>query len=300
MSTLTSTDVVSEQSVDSVRPITALDLAWMGALLFLLLALYFGIFVKLVHDWYTLPDFSHGFVIPFVVGYLIWRQWGRLEAAERFPSWRGLWLVVPGLLLLLLGVLGAELFLARVSFVVVLAGMIWLLAGGAVLKLLRFPLFVMLLGIPLPQVVFNQITLPLQLLASSLAATVLPLLHVPVLREGNVMQLPSMQLEVAEACSGIRSLMSLFTLAVLYVYFAERSTAKRLLIVAASLPVAVVANAFRIVGTGVLVQFWSPERALGFFHEFSGLIIFAVSLAMMVGVHWLLSVRGAADTGVRA
>ncbi len=258
--------------------------AW-AILVFLFLSLYVGVLIKLVHDWYTLPDFSHGFVIPFFVGFLVWRERRALELTPVSPSWKGLWLLLPGLALLLLGTLGAELFLSRVSILMVAGGTLWLLAGKAMLVKLRFPLFVSLLAIPIPAVVFNQITFPLQLVASNLAAAILPLLQVPVLREGNIIQLASIQLEVAEACSGIRSLMSLFTLAVLFSYFAERTWLRRVLLVTASLPIAVMANAFRVVGTGVLVQYWNPERALGFFHEFSGLLMFAVSLTMLFVLH---------------
>jgi len=139
--------------------------------------------------------------------------------------------------------------------------------------------------IPIPTIVFNQITFPLQLLASWLSAGVLSWLGVPVLREGNVIVLPAMALEVAEACSGIRSLMSLATLAVIYGYMMDRSISVRVLLAFASVPIAVVANGSRIVGTGLLVQYWDPDRAEGFFHTFSGWLIFVVSLVMLYVLH---------------
>jgi exosortase len=262
-----------------------------GPIVFLALTLYFSVFVKLVHDWFTLPDFSHGAIVPFFVGFLIWRRRDVFRSLPMEQSWAGLWLLIPGLGLLLLGVLGAELFLARVSFLFVVGGSIWLLMGRRYLLELKFPFLVAFLGIPMPQVIFNQITLPLQLLASDIASTVLPLFHVPVLRNGNIIQLPAFPLEVAEACSGIRSLMSLFTLAVLYGYFAEHKLWKRVLLALASVPIAVLANAIRIIGTGLLVQFWNPERALGFFHEFSGVLMFVVSLTSLFGLHTLMNSR---------
>jgi exosortase len=146
-------------------------------------------------------------------------------------------------------------------------------------------LFVLLLAIPLPAVLFNQITFPLQLMASRLASVMLPWAGVPVLREGNVIQLPAMQLEVAEACSGIRSLLSLFTLAVIYGYFLERNVGRRVLLALASVPIAVAANVARIFGTGLCVQYWDPDKAMGFFHEFSGWLMFVVSLACLYLVH---------------
>ncbi|WP_244501941.1 exosortase/archaeosortase family protein [Terriglobus roseus] len=253
--------------------------------LFLVFSLYFSVLLKLVHDWYVLPDFSHGFLIPIFVGYLVWARSKKLQEIAVSPTWLGLWLLLPGLALLLLGVLGSELFLARLSFLLVASGMIWLLAGGRMLMALRLPLAVCLLAIPIPQVIFNQVALPLQLLSSWAASAVLPLFHVPVFREGNIIRLPSISLEVAEACSGIRSLMSLFTLAVLYGYFAERSNARRWILIACSVPVAVCANMLRIVGTGLLVQQRGAEVALGFFHEFSGLLMFLFSLVLLLILH---------------
>jgi len=150
---------------------------------------------------------------------------------------------------------------------------------------LRFPLLVLVLAIPFPAILFNQITFPLQLLASRIASDILPLLGVPTLHEGNVIELPVMKLEVAEACSGIRSLMSLFTLAVFYGYFLERTNRRRVLLALASIPIAVAANVARIVGTGLCVQYWDPDKALGFFHEFSGWVMFVISLACLYLVH---------------
>jgi exosortase len=141
--------------------------------------------------------------------------------------------------------------------------------------------------IPIPSILFNQITFPLQLLASKVAAQVLPWMGVPVFREGNVIQLPAMALEVAEACSGIRSLLSLATLAIIYGYLLERRTPLRVGLAVASIPIAVAANSLRIVGTGLLVQYWDPDKAEGFFHTFSGWLIFVVSLAMLFLLHRL-------------
>ncbi len=197
-------------------------------------------------------------------------------------------LIVPGLFLLLVGVFGADLFLARTSFLLLLAGLVWTLMGKAMLNTMKFPLFVLLLAIPLPALILNQITFPLQLLASRVASDLLPLAGVPVLREGNVIQLPALQLEVAEACSGIRSLMSLFTVAVIFGYFLERGTLRRTILALASIPIAVAANSIRIFGTGLCVQYWDPDKAMGFFHEFSGWLIFLVSLCCLYLVHLLL------------
>lgn len=251
----------------------------------LVVLLYRGIAVKLVNDWYELPDFSHGFLIPFFVGYLIWEKRKVLERTPVHSSWAGLPLVLLGLLLLVTGVFGADLFLSRFSFILLGMGVVWMLAGRSMLAELGFAFFVLLLAIPLPTLIFNKITFPLQLLASQFASALLPIAGVPVLRDGNVIQLPAMQLEVAEACSGIRSLLSLFTLSVIYGYFIERTWTRRAILALASLPIAVAANVARIFGTGLCVQYWNPDKAQGFFHEFSGWLMFLVSLFLLFLVH---------------
>jgi exosortase len=263
------------------------QIAWgpVGLLGALLVVLYHGIAVKLVTDWYELPDFSHGFLIPFFAAFLLWDNRKALSSTPLEPSWAGTILVALGLFELLLGRLGADLFLQRTSFVVLVAGLIWTLLGKPMLGRLKFVLFVLLLAIPLPTILFNQITFPLQLLASRFASDLLQLAQVPVLRDGNIIQLPAMPLEVAEACSGIRSLMSLFTVAVIYGYFLERATWRRVVLALSALPIAVTANVARIFGTGMCVQYWDPEKAMGFFHEFSGWLMFLVSLGCLYLVH---------------
>jgi len=260
--------------------------AW-GSLLIgaLTVAVYCHVLAKLVTDWWNIPDFSHGFLVPFFAAYLIWAKRKTLMETKIVPTWSGIAVIVLGLVVLLLGVYGAELFLSRVSLVILLAGLVLGFGGWQLLKELRFPLLVLLLAIPIPSIIFNEITLPLQMLASKLASALLPLFGVPVLREGNVIELPAMKLEVAVACSGIRSLMSLFTLAVFYGYFLEKSYLRRGILVLASIPIAIAANAVRILGTGLCVQYWDPDKAMGFFHEFSGWVMFLVSLGCLFLVH---------------
>ena len=251
----------------------------------LLAALYYRIAIKLVVDWYNIPDYSHGFLVPLFSLFLLWDKRKQIAATPIQPTWAGLWLVVFGLITLIFGVYGVDLFTSRISFVFLLAGLTWTFFGSQMLRQVLFPISVLLLAIPFPAIIFNQITFPLQLLASHLASMILPLLRVPVLQEGNVIQLPVMKLEVAEACSGIRSLMSLFTLAVFYGYFLERGTKRRVLLALASIPIAVAANVARIVGTGLCVQYWDPVKALGFFHEFSGWVMFVISLVCLYLIH---------------
>ena len=251
----------------------------------LLCVLYWRVAVKLVYDWYSIPDYSHGFLVPLFAAFLIWDKRKNLSAIPIKPTWSGIAVVVFALAVLILGVYGVELFTARMSFVMLVAGLVWTFFGWGMIKALRFPLLVLVLAIPIPAIVFNRITFPLQLQASRIASDILPVLGVPTLHEGNVIELPVMKLEVAEACSGIRSLMSLFTLAVFYGYFLEKTTKRRVVLALASIPIAVAANVVRIVGTGLCVQYWDPDKALGFFHEFSGWVMFVVSLVCLYLVH---------------
>ncbi len=270
--------------------------SWLPWLPYILLALvvtaiYYQVIGKLVLDWYENPDFSHGFlVVPFAI-FLVWDKRKVLRDTPVRQTWSGVWLLLAAIFVLFMGVYGAELFLSRLSLVMLLAGIVWTLCGRAMLRELRFAILVLLLAIPIPAVIFNQITFPLQLLASRMASALLPLFGVPVLRDGNIIRLASMELEVAEACSGIRSLMSLFAVAIFYGYFLERTTWRRVMLALASIPIAVFANAARIVGTGLCVQYWNPDKAVGFFHEFSGWLMFIVSLCCLYFVHTLMRMK---------
>lgn len=274
---------------------------WLPCLLLGLLvtAIYYKVIGKLVMDWYTNPDFSHGFLVPPFAAFLLWDKRKVLRSTPIQQTWSGVWLVAAAIFVLFLGVYGAELFLSRLSLVMLLGGIVWTLLGREFLREVRFAILVLLLAIPIPAVLFNQITFPLQLLASRMASALLPLFGVPVLRDGNIIQLPTMQLEVAEACSGIRSLMSLFAVAIFYGYFLEKGTWRRILLALASIPIAVFANAARIVGTGLCVQYWNPDKAVGFFHEFSGWLMFIISLTCLYIVHSLMRLKLPTTKGAR-
>lgn len=248
----------------------------------LIATLYFRVVVKLVIDWATIQDCSYGFLVPPFAAYLLWKKRKAIGAVPLLPNWVGVAIMAAGLLVLFAGVYGAELFLSRVSLLIVLTGLVLALAGREVLRQVTPSILVLLLCIPIPAILFDRITLPLQFFASRAASFLLPLMRVPVLREGNVLVLPAMTLEVAEACSGIRSLLSLLTLSIFFAYFRKRTPAQGILLAIASIPIAIAANALRLVATGVSVQYWDPEKALGFFHEFSGLVVFLLSIVLLV------------------
>jgi len=255
----------------------------------LVAGLYGPVLIRMIVQWWQDPDYSHGFVVPLFVGYVLYQQRHQLRQVALEPSNLGLPVMVGAIGLLLAGSLGAELFVARFSLLFLLGGMLLFFSGWKVLRTVAFPLAFLALMIPLPAIIYNQVTFPLQLLASRLSSSWLELLGVPVLREGNVLVLPNYSLEVVEACSGIRSLMSLIALAVAYGYFAEKRHWVRITLVVLMLPIAVASNAMRVVGAGVLTYWFGPHAAEGFFHLFQGWLIFVSAVACMLLVHWLLS-----------
>lgn len=249
--------------------------------------LYGQVLVKLVQQWLDDPNYSHGFFVPLCSVVLLWMNRKAWFGKPLDPSMAGLVFVVAAMGLLVVGLLGAELFLTRVSFVLLVGGMVVYFAGWRMLRAVLAPWLVLFLMIPLPVIVFNQIAFPLQLLASRTACSLLQLLQVPVLRDGNIIVLPSMSLDVVEACSGLRSLMSLITVAVLYGLFFERRVWMRWLLVLVAVPVAVLANALRITISAVLAEYVSRQLAEGFLHAFSGFLLFLLSLVVLAAFHAL-------------
>lgn len=252
--------------------------------------LFHEVIAKLVQDWATDDNYSHGFLIVPISLYLAWERRDRLLRAPLAPSSLGLIVLVGGIVLLVAGVLGAELFVTRIALLAVLTGGILYIFGWIHLRLLAFPLALLLLMIPIPAIIFNQITFPLQLSASRFAAEVLSLWGIPVLREGNVIMLAHTTLEVAEACSGIRSLMSLVTLGILLGYFTESRSWVRWVLGLVTIPTAILANGLRVAGTGILAHYWGAEVAEGFFHTFSGWLIFGFAFGMVLLIQWLIRV----------
>lgn len=266
------------------------------ALLALTAVVFYPVAAGLVRAWSIDPNSSHGFAIPVFSAWVVWRHRSELQPITSTASFSGLILVAFALLLMVVGTIGAEQFLPGIALVLLLGGYVATFLGWNAFRRLLFPWALLFLMVPIPSIVLNQITLPLQVLSSQLATSLLSLIGIPVLREGNVITLPVMKLEVAEACSGIRSLISLTTLVVMYGYLAESSWVRRVVLALAAIPIAVAANALRIFGTGVCVEYWDPTKAVGFFHGFSGWALFMVSVALVLLVHAMLCRIGDALT----
>jgi len=256
--------------------------------------LYRRVIAKLVYDWMNDGNYSHGFLIVPIAAYLVWERRTRLTAEPIKPSAFGLVILGGSLATLGAGILGAELFLSRVSMIGVVAGVVLFTMGWRALRRLAFPIAFLLLMIPIPAIIFNQIAFPLQLLASKAAEFTLSGLGIPVLREGNVIVLANTSLEVAEACSGIRSLISLVTLAIVYGYFTDKRVWARLVLALAAVPVAVFANGVRVAGTGVAAHYYGAAAAEGFFHTVSGWTLFVVAFVMLFGIQRVLGIGSSA------
>lgn len=254
----------------------------------LVVALYGPVLKLLVLDWWQDPNYGHGFFVPLFVGYILWQERSRWRAVSRQPSNWGLLAMLGAIGLLMVGSLGAELFTSRFSLLVLLGGMVLFLAGWEMLRAVSFPLGFLFFMIPLPTIIYNEATLPLQLLASRFAVHFLQIFQVPALREGNLIFLPNYTLEVVEACSGIRSLMSLLTLAVAYGYWIQERSWMRITLVIMMAPIAIISNGLRIFGAGVLAYRVAPQTAEGFFHLFSGWLVFLCALLFMLLAHRLL------------
>jgi exosortase len=267
------------------------QLPWTAMLWFgiLLIVCYAPVLFSLVHQWAIDEDMGHGFFVPFVAGFIAWKRRDELASITPVPNYWGLALVIFGAVQMMLGTLGAQIFVARTAFMVSLVGAVLFLGGTRALKILAFPLFLLLFMFPIPSIIYARITLPLQLFASSVAETVLNFIGTPVLRDGNVLELANGQrLSVVEACSGIRSLLSLSFLSLIYAYFFDNKVWMRWVLLAATIPIAIAANASRVTLTGLISEY-RPALAQGFFHTLEGWVLFIVALVLLVAFHQLIN-----------
>ena len=277
MPTMTSDSVESKSRLALFVPLVLVSLSFA--------VLYRDVIAKLVRDWSIDENYSHGFLIVPLALFFVWERRAKLAAAVPKGSLAGIIIVALSIAVLTAGVLGSELFLTRVSMLGAIAGIVLFLYGYQYLRILIFPILFLLLAIPIPAIIFNQIAFPLQLLASRFAEAALNLIGIPVLRDGNVIQLANTSLEVAEACSGIRSLVSLLTLGIVYGYFTDARIPMRVALGLATVPVAILANGFRVAGTGIAAHYYGQEAAQGFFHTFSGWLVFIAAFVMLFILH---------------
>ena len=286
------TDVGTPESVgvDAARAASLQRRAWLAtALLAAAAAVVFApVLYYMVLHWKVVPDYSHGFLVAPLAAYFAWERRKALRRATVAPSWWGCVPLGLGTLALTIGRLGVELTAMRTGFVLTLIGLVILLLGRQIFRVLAFPLLFLFLMVPLPQSLVNVIAFPLQLIAADLAVGSLHAIGIPALREGNIIHLASTQLFVAEACSGLRSLMALGTLAVVFAYFFRRNAVERVVIVLSAIPIAILVNAFRVGLTGYLTHHFGKGAAEGVIHQTEGFFTFGLAFALLLFEAWLL------------
>lgn len=245
-------------------------------------------FQDLFHQWHSNEDMGHGFFVPLIAGYIVWERRAALqsclaEADRSFSGW-GLALILWGAIQWILGAFAAEIFLQRSALMFSLCGILLYLGGAKLIRLLAFPILLLLFMIPIPGIILKSVTFPLQLLSSRIAEAALEMLGYSVVRDGNILELAGQLLSVVEACSGLRALLSLSFFSLCYAYLVDPRPSTRWIMFAATIPIALLANAGRIVVTAILGRY-DEELARGFFHSFSGWVIFVISIAMLAGLH---------------
>lgn len=252
------------------------------AILFLAIAgIYAGIFQKLYLDWMNDPNYSHGLLVPFISGYFVWQQRQKLGKLEIKPANSGFLLILFALLVLFAGVAAQEYFSKRSSFVFLLAGIVLFQFGWQWLRSMALPIGFLFFMIPLPYIVYDAMAFPLKLFVAKFSVMTLKLMGVVVWREGNIIMFPQTVLEVADACSGLRSLMSLLALGVALAVFSQEKMSRRVLLVLLTIPIAILTNMIRVIGTGFLAQYYGAAAAEGFFHEFAGMGVFVLAMVLL-------------------
>lgn len=256
--------------------------------LVIMTVVYAPVIPSLIADWSHDPNYSHGFLIPVLSGYFLWEKRAELARSRVSPSNMGLLVIIVSLSMLIVGYAGTEYFTMRSSLIFLIAGLVLYWFGWAVLKAAYLPIGFLLFMIPLPYIVYDSIAFPLKLFIAKFSVISLKLMGIVVWREGNIIQFPQTVLEVADACSGLRSLMSLLALSVAMAFLTQKTVKKRLILIFMALPIAIFTNMLRVIGTGVLAQFYGAAAAEGFFHEFAGLAVFSLALVLLILIGALL------------
>ena len=254
-------------------------------------ALYGGVAAGLVRQWFTDENSSHGLLLVAAAAFVLYRRRAVLRALPAAPANTGFALLAFALLVYLLGTLTGDVFVLRVSLPFALAGLVLTFFGAAHMRAVFAPLALLALAVPLPMLVVTHLTMPLQLIASDVAAEVLDSAGVFVVPQGNLLMLKNLTLEVAEACSGLRSLVSLVTVAAVCSAVLSLKPPRTALLIAAAIPIAVVGNGFRVAATGFLATWLGEVAVRGFLHELTGFVAFLVMCAILIAVQAALAAR---------
>jgi exosortase len=283
--------------MNSSNPMSRISSIYIHALIVAVpfFALFSHTLYDLFKDWGINDNYSHGYLIPFITAYMVWQKKDELEELPLKPSNIGIAVILGGVLMHIVGDIGAELFTMRVSVIVTLGGLILFLFGWQISWKVAVPVAYLSFMVPIPEIIWNKLAFPLQLFAAKLTAEVVNAIGIPILREGNILILANTTLEVVDACSGIRSLTSLLALSGAYAYIMPMCTVSKLMLFLSAIPIAVVVNIFRLTTTAVMARYIGPEAAHGFLHDISGVLVFIVAFMILFLIHRILTALEASE-----
>jgi len=252
-----------------------------------ILSIYGAILADLADDWWNEPNSSYALLVPPLTAYIAWKRRHLTLSVPAAPDMRGLIWIFGACVILLIGRLGAEFFLSRISLVILLTGLVHTFWGKQRLRTLMFPLLLLATMVPPPVIVYNQLAAPMQLFASAVSTRIAQFCGVSVFQDGNVIQLATTTLGVEEACSGLRALSALIVMALLLGFAQCRRPLTRVLLLALAFPIAIFVNVLRVAGTAILADY-NAELAMGFYHTFSGWLVFLLGIAFVFGTSYVL------------
>lgn len=244
--------------------------------------------VNLIQDWSTNDNYSHGFLVPFIVGYMIWQKKDQLARLVIKPSNVGFWVIIFAMIVHILGNIGAELFIMRTAIVITIAGLCIISFGIRITAAIAIPLAYLMFMVPLPAIIWNKIAFPMQIFSARLTSNVIQFIGIPLLREGNVLHLPNTTLEVVDACSGLRSLTSLLALSAAFACIVKLTNISKWLLFLSAIPIAILVNILRLTSTALFARYIGPETAQGFLHDISGIIVFIAAFIILYGLYALV------------
>lgn len=245
--------------------------------------------INLIKNWSANDNFSHGFLIPFISGFIIWKKRNELTAVTKKTNYWGLCIITAGVAINIIGNIGAELFTMRTAIILTIFGIVLYLFGFATIRAILVPLIYLFFMIPIPAIIWNKIAFPLQLFAAELSFQLVNIIGIPILREGNILQLSNTTLEVVDACSGLRSLTSLLALSAAFAYIVPIKIIYKWLLFLSAIPIAIFVNVLRITITSIMAMSIGVQTAQGFFHDLSGIFVFIVAFILLCVVYMVIS-----------